>query len=50
MADILKNWESEYKYGIATQSQADGSYYGDDLGTIREGVAQARARERRMVA
>ncbi|TKA50558.1 hypothetical protein B0A53_06049 [Rhodotorula sp. CCFEE 5036] len=45
--DILKNWDSVYSAGIAPQASLNGSYYGDDLGTLRNGTAQARLRMRR---
>ncbi|GAA5989031.1 hypothetical protein JCM10908_006279 [Rhodotorula pacifica] len=46
--DILNNWDSIYAAGIAPQAAlANGSYYGDDLGTLRNGTAQARRRMRR---
>ncbi|GAA5876486.1 hypothetical protein JCM1840_005554 [Sporobolomyces johnsonii] len=46
--DIEANWYTVYKQGITPQAGFNGSYYGDDLGTIRPGVAQARrARSRR---
>ncbi|GAA5865029.1 hypothetical protein JCM8547_007687 [Rhodosporidiobolus lusitaniae] len=46
--DIIANWDSVYAAGIEPQAGLNGSYYGDDLGTIRTGAAQARrARARR---
>ncbi|GAA5956661.1 hypothetical protein JCM21900_002330 [Sporobolomyces salmonicolor] len=46
--DIETNWYSVYQQGIAPQAGFNGSYYGDDLGTIRTGAAQARrSRSRR---
>ncbi|KAK4704620.1 hypothetical protein P7C70_g1579, partial [Phenoliferia sp. Uapishka_3] len=47
---VLANWNSLYNKGLPTQATGDGSFYGDDLGTIRAGVAQARLRERSMEA
>ncbi|GAA6009236.1 hypothetical protein JCM11491_004240 [Sporobolomyces phaffii] len=45
--DIETNWDSVYANGIAPQdSLANGSYYGDDLGTLRNGTAQARRSRR----
>ncbi|GAA5998426.1 hypothetical protein JCM5350_000686 [Sporobolomyces pararoseus] len=40
--DIHANWDSLYSAGIAPPAIANGSYYGDDLGTLRNGTAQAR--------
>ncbi|GAA5909702.1 purine-nucleoside phosphorylase [Sporobolomyces salmoneus] len=40
--DIHKNWDSLYAAGIAPPAITNGSYYGDDLGTLRNGTAQAR--------
>ncbi|GAA5831531.1 hypothetical protein JCM3766R1_001789 [Sporobolomyces carnicolor] len=40
--DIHSNWDSLYAAGIAAPAVANGSYYGDDLGTLRNGTAQAR--------
>ncbi|GAA6032916.1 hypothetical protein JCM8097_000047 [Rhodosporidiobolus ruineniae] len=49
--DIVKNWDSKYEAGIAPQASLNGSYYGDDLGTIRTGDSQARRRmARRSIA
>ncbi|ORY77643.1 purine nucleoside permease [Leucosporidium creatinivorum] len=39
---IIKYWKSIYKAGVAPQSGGAGSFYGDNLGTIRSGPAQAR--------
>ncbi|GAA5938219.1 purine-nucleoside phosphorylase [Sporobolomyces koalae] len=45
--DIEKNWTSVYQKGIAPPSPSlNGSYYGDDLGTLRNGTAQARRARR----
>lgn len=40
--DIVSKWDSVYADGIAPQASLNGSFYGDDLATIREGAAQAR--------
>ncbi|GAA5997786.1 purine-nucleoside phosphorylase [Rhodotorula paludigena] len=40
--DIIGNWDSIFDAGIEPQAGLNGSYYGDDLATIREGAAQAR--------
>ncbi|GAA5931483.1 purine-nucleoside phosphorylase [Sporobolomyces koalae] len=46
--DIIANWEATYSQGIAPQTTENGSYYGDDLATLRpNGTAQARYRARR---
>ncbi|SDA02985.1 BZ3500_MvSof-1268-A1-R1_Chr11-1g03249 [Microbotryum saponariae] len=37
---ILKDW-STFKNGVQPQSKGNGSYYGDDLGTLRSGPALA---------
>ncbi|SCV73346.1 BQ2448_7272 [Microbotryum intermedium] len=37
---ILKDWNT-FECGIAPQFKGNGSYYGDDLGTIRSGAALA---------
>ncbi|GAA6060777.1 hypothetical protein JCM10212_006757 [Sporobolomyces blumeae] len=47
--DILTNWDSLYKKGIAPQSGGNGSFYGDDFGTIRTGGAQARRARRSLI-
>ncbi|KAM0788042.1 hypothetical protein ACM66B_006240 [Microbotryomycetes sp. NB124-2] len=39
---IIEWWTSIYKKGIAPQSKGSGSFYGDNLGTIRTGPAQAK--------
>ncbi|GAA6010869.1 hypothetical protein JCM10207_003967 [Rhodosporidiobolus poonsookiae] len=44
--DIVHNWDSVYSAGIAPQASLNGSYYGDNLGTIREGAAMARRARR----
>ncbi|BGP42767.1 hypothetical protein JCM10450v2_006878 [Rhodotorula kratochvilovae] len=40
--DIVAKWDEVYDAGIAPQASLNGSFYGDDLATIREGAAQAR--------
>ncbi|GAA6011541.1 hypothetical protein JCM11491_004682 [Sporobolomyces phaffii] len=46
--DIITSWDAVYQQGIAPQSKENGSYYGDDLATLRpNGTAQARSRFRR---
>ncbi|GAA5878242.1 hypothetical protein JCM16303_002697 [Sporobolomyces ruberrimus] len=45
---IVNDWETTYSQGIAPQSAENGSFYGDDLATLRpNGTAQARFRFRR---
>jgi hypothetical protein len=36
--DIVKNWD-HWKHGVAPQ--VDSPFYGDDLGTLRNGTAYA---------
>ncbi|GAA5947398.1 hypothetical protein JCM3765_001658 [Sporobolomyces pararoseus] len=46
--DIIASWDSVYSQGITPQGTENGSFYGDDLATLRpNGVAQARSRFRR---
>ncbi|GAA6010917.1 hypothetical protein JCM10207_003989 [Rhodosporidiobolus poonsookiae] len=47
--DIVHNWDSIYSAGIAPQASLNGSYYGDNLGTIREGAAMARRARRSFI-
>ncbi|GAA5945929.1 hypothetical protein JCM10213_006187 [Rhodosporidiobolus nylandii] len=48
--DVVAKWDSVYAAGIAPQASLNGSYYGDDLGTIRAGAAQARRARRSSIA
>ncbi|GAA5821538.1 hypothetical protein JCM11251_000897 [Rhodosporidiobolus azoricus] len=45
--EIVGKWYEKYQKGIEPQAGLNGSFYGDDLATIREGAAQARRRARR---
>ncbi|GAA5889059.1 hypothetical protein JCM6882_009731 [Rhodosporidiobolus microsporus] len=45
--EIVGKWYETYQKGVEPQAGLNGSYYGDDLATIREGAAQARRRARR---
>ncbi|GAA5974294.1 hypothetical protein JCM11641_006717 [Rhodosporidiobolus odoratus] len=48
--DIVSKWDSVYAAGVAPQASLNGSYYGDDLGTIRTGAAQARRSRRSLMS
>ncbi|GAA5904062.1 purine-nucleoside phosphorylase [Sporobolomyces salmoneus] len=46
--DIIASWDALYAGGIAPQSTENGSFYGDDIATLRpNGTAQARSKFRR---
>lgn len=38
---IVGNWKKDWEAGVAPQSTMNGSFYGDDLGTLRNGVSMA---------
>ncbi|GAA5831495.1 hypothetical protein JCM5353_007644 [Sporobolomyces roseus] len=46
--DIIDNWDTVYMQGVAPQGTQNGSFYGDDIATLRpNGTAQARSKFRR---